>query len=118
MADVTYRFAGIPDGIVASVFSVDDLETEVTTVEGTQSGANDADLPVGDYVAIWRDGTGTHNSAGDLATRPDSDYADSGTGTSAAADVTYDNTTSELTAEDVQAALDELTARVAALETP
>jgi hypothetical protein len=40
------------------------------------------------------------------------------TATSDAVDVTYDNDTSSLTATDVQAAIDELTARIVALETP
>ena len=39
-------------------------------------------------------------------------------GPPAAEVVTYDNTTSELTAEDVQAALDEVVARIVVLETP
>jgi hypothetical protein len=41
-----------------------------------------------------------------------------GTATSSAVDVDYDNTESSLTATDVQAAIDELTARIVALETP
>jgi hypothetical protein len=41
-----------------------------------------------------------------------------GNAASDAVDVVYDNTESSLTATDVQAALDELTARIVALETP
>jgi hypothetical protein len=111
MADVSYRFAGIPDGVEASVEDVNDPGVEVATVTGTQSGYGDVDLPVGDYVAIYRSGGYEHRAAGDLAARVDSDYAGSG-------EVAYDNTMSGLTATDVQGALDELTARVVALETP
>lgn len=45
------------------------------------------------------------------------EYEGSPTGDTAAA-TTYDNTTSGLTATDVQAALDEVVTRIVALETP
>jgi hypothetical protein len=115
MADVTYRFAGIPYGVDASVEDVTDPGVEVDTVTGTQGGYADLALPVGDYVAIYTDLGETHRIGGDLASTADTDYARS---VPAAAAVIYDNTTSALTATDVQAALDEIVARVVALETP
>lgn len=118
MADVTYRFAGIPHGVVASVEDVTDPGVEVTTVTGTQGGYGDADLPVGDYIATFQGRAGQQQVSGDLASPTDVDYARSQTGSSIAGEVTYDNTTSELTAEDVQAALDEIVGRIVALETP
>lgn len=80
MADVSYRFAGIPDGVEASVYATSDLDTEVTTVTGAQAGYVDTDLPVGDYIAQWSAGNKLHSTAGDLAAPTDSDYARSSTG--------------------------------------
>jgi hypothetical protein len=113
MADVTYRFAGVPHGVVASVEDVTDPGVEVTTVTGNQSGYGDAALPIGDYVAIYQSGGYAHRVAGDLASRTDSDVSRSAL---TADGISYDNTTSELTATDLQAAVDELTARIVALE--
>lgn len=114
MADVTYRFTGIPYGVDASVEDVTAPGVEVDSITGLIGGYADVSLPVGDYVAIFRDQGQTHRVAGDLASSADTDYARS---PAAAGNVSYDNTTSELTATDVQAALDEIVARVAALET-
>jgi hypothetical protein len=116
MADVTYRFAGIPYGVEASVGTAADPGTEIDTVTGTINGYGDLALPVGDYVATFTDMGQTHVVAGDLASPTDTDYAE--TDTNSAAGVSYDNTTSELTATDVQAALDEIVARIVVLETP
>jgi hypothetical protein len=77
MADVSYRFSGIPDGVEASVEDVTDPGVEVDTVTGTISGYGDVTLPVGDYVAIWSQGGYAHRTAGDLAARTDSDNPDS-----------------------------------------
>jgi hypothetical protein len=188
MANVTYRFAGIPYGVVASVRAASAPDTEISTVTGTQAGYGDLSLPVGDYFARYSDLGEVHQVGGDLASRVDSDVKDSTTdaataaaavkglplaptgatlatryvgrwaatgapaigtfavgdfgfdgtnapqictvagtpgtwvpaqtGTSEAVDVTYDHTASSLTATDVQAAIDELTARIVALETP
>jgi hypothetical protein len=115
MADVSYRFAGIPDGVTASVEDVTDPGVEVTTVTGGSGGYGDATLPIGDYVARYTYLGEAHRIGGDLAASRDSDLEH----TAPSADtVTYDNTTSSLTATDVQAAIDELTARIVALETP
>lgn len=115
MADVSYRFAGIPYGVEASVEDVTDPGVEVTTVTGGQGGYADTTLPVGDYVAIYTDLGEQHRVGGDLASSRDTDLERS---IQAAGDVSYDNGTSGLTASDVQAALDELAARVDALEAP
>jgi hypothetical protein len=88
---------------------------EVDTVTGLIGGYGDVTLPVGDYVAIYTDLGETHRVAGDLASSTDSDFSRS---VPAAESVTYDNTTSALTAADVQAALDEVVARIVALEVP
>jgi hypothetical protein len=103
MADVTYRFAGIPYGVDASVEDVTDPGVEVDTVTGTQGGYADLALPVGDYVAIYTDLGETHRIGGDLASRRQPSST---------------TTPPRLTATDVQAALDEIVARVVALETP
>jgi hypothetical protein len=115
MADVSYRFSGIPYGVEASVEDVTAPGVEVDTVTGTINGFGDVTLPVGDYVAIYSHLGETHRVAGDLASPVDSDYSRSAVSAGA---VSYDNTTSELTASDVQAALDELVVRIVALETP
>lgn len=114
MADVSYRFSGIPDGVVASVEDVTAPGVEVASVTGTSSGYADTDLPIGDYVAIYTSGGFEHRTSGDLASPTDTDYSRSPI---SADEVSYDNTTSDLTATDVQAALDEVVARVVALET-
>ncbi len=113
MADVSYRFSGIPYGVEASIEDVTDPGVEVDTVTGTINGYGDVSLPVGDYVAIWDNGQ--HRTSGDLASSVDTDYARSPASADA---VAYDNTTSDLTATDVQAALDEVVARIVALEAP
>jgi hypothetical protein len=116
MADVTYRFAGIPYGVTASVASTADPGTEIDTVTGVIGGYADLALPVGDYVATYSNLGQTHKVGGTLASPSDPDYASSDT--NSAAGTAYDNTTSELTATDEQAALDEIVTRIVALETP
>jgi hypothetical protein len=77
MANVTYRFAGIPYGVVASVRAVSAPTVEITTVTGTINGYGDASLPIGDYFATYSNLGQTYQVGGDLASRADSDIADS-----------------------------------------
>lgn len=83
-----------PDGSLPHVVTVDGTDTlfvKVLDYTGTQ---------VGDPVEV----AGVDEDAAPTAVP------------TAAADVTYDNTTSELAATDMQAAVDEVVARVTALE--
>jgi hypothetical protein len=100
MADVSYRFAGIPYGIVASVEDVTDPGVEVTTVTGLIGGYGDATLPVGDYIAIYSN-LGEHfRVGGDLApsAQTDVDFARSGTGGSGTSSASGGVVTSEVPA--------------------
>lgn len=118
MATVDYTFStGVPN-ITPAVYASDDIggsDLNTDPVDTNSAGVLTLTLDVGDYVAQWEWEGDTHQTTGEVAS-PDTlgEVAAAHT----AADITYDNTTSELTATDVQAALDEVVARVAALETP
>lgn len=106
-----YKFSLSPNVAGEDVSVVDAADDEVDTGTVDSDGTYTATLDVGDYTAT----AGAYSAGGELQDVVDSDTYRDG---SSAAEITYDNTESELTAENVQAALDEIVVRVAALEAP
>lgn len=115
---VTYMFRTDSAGVTVTVYAAD--ASGAPTGGSVASGTTGTDaayataLAVGDYVGTWTAGGYSRRTSGETSRR-DPDYL---AAAQTAAETSYDHTVSGLAATNVKAALDEITARVVALETP